>query len=505
MTVALALVTAWSLVSGSGAPLGSGSGAPAALTRPALADPVTGTWDGLYEPPGTIGGQPFALVLELQANGAVAGRLAVSEGNSELTGRFDAGGVRLSLRGTSAGGRPFELDLGVESEQLVGDLSYGSLRSPIVARRASAELLERDLRPPVLSLDRERPVTFTQVGLSDELGFAVDDRLFAFAEVNGAVGLAAAFVLERELRDVRSLGWEDLAGNVPASGETQYRWASISKPLTAVTAVRMAEAGPFDLERDVRTWVPEFPEKQGVVTPLAILGHLSGITHYSDAIRTWGEYERPHPFEDLILALDVFKESPLLAPPGTQYSYSTHAYSLLGAAMQRAGGERYAELVAKKVLVPLGMGATFPDFLSRAIPNRARGYQVVEGGVIDSGDDDISWKLPGGGWTSTVGDLGRFAAGLCGDDLLSQEQKTLLWTPRTTTAGEPTGYGLGFSISELDGRRYVSHGGAQRKSRTFMAILPDQGLAVVLMSNTEGMPLEGLAEELLRLLLARAN
>ena len=502
MTLALALLFASTCVSAPGAPWGRETGA---LALAPCADPVSGTWEGLYEPPGTVGGQPFALVLELRPDGAVGGRLAVREGSSEFAGRFDAPAARVSLRGETTEGRPLELALVVEGERLVGEALTQTLRTPIVAVRTSPEALERDLRPPTLALDRERPATFTLVGLPDELGFAVDDRLLAFARESSVVGISVGFVLAGELTDVRSLGWADLPADVPASGETQYRWASISKPLTAVTAVAMASEGQLDLERDVRTWVPEFPEKTGVVTPLAILGHLSGITHYRDAIRTWRTYQVPQPFEDRILALDIFKETPLIAPPGTRYSYSTHAYSVLGAAMQRAGEKRYEELVAERVLVPLGMRSTFPDFQSRSIPHRSRGYLVVEGGVVDAGDDDVSWKLPGGGWTSTVGDLGRFAAGLTREGWLTEAHKRLLWTPRTTSAGESTGYGLGFEVGALEGRRLVSHSGAQRKSRTYMALLPDDGLAVVVMCNTEGTQLQGLTEEFLRLILTLAR
>ncbi len=474
-----------------------GAPAPAQI---ALTDAVTGTWDGLYEPPGTVGGQPFALLLELASDAKVAGRLLTAEARYPLEGSFDATRGRLSLEGSAPDGDTLALDLAVETGRLSGEVARGSFRVPFEARRASQELLERDLVPPTLSLERERPATFTQVGLPDELGLAIDDLLLDFCRRNGVVGLSVSIVLDGTVADVRSLGWEDLERDVPASGDTQYRWASISKPLTAVTAVLMADTVAFDLERDVRAWVPEFPDKDATITPLSILCHQSGIVHYDGAIRSWQRYEVSFPFEDRIVALDIFKESPLRSPPGKDYGYSTHAYSLLGAAMQRAGGKRYEELVSALVLEPLGMRATFPDFKSREIPHRTQGYRPAEGGVKNAGDDDISWKLPGGGWTSTVGDMARFAAGLLGDELLSAEQKELLWTRRTTADAQATPVGLGFFIEELGGRRSVQHGGAQRKTSTFMNLLPEEGMAVVLMSNTERTDLSDLAPQLLRLL-----
>ena len=143
-----------------------------------------------------------------------------------------------------------------------------------------------------------------------------------------------------------------------------------------------------------------------------------------------------------------------------------------------------------------------PDDPAAPSPARTTGYRIcADGRVFDSGDSNVAWKLAGGGFQSTVSDLGRFGAGLCDEDFLDAAQRELLWTRQTTTAGEQTGYGLGFNVAREDGRLFVLHGGAQRRTRTFLLCAPDDGLAVALMCNTEGSNLQDLGKQILRILL----
>ena len=72
-------------------------------------------------------------------------------------------------------------------------------------------------------------------------------------------------------------------------------------------------------------------------------------------IKTEREYPDPHPFADVVTALDYFKESPLLFEPGTKYSYTTHGFMLLGAAAERAGKQRFADQVKKRIAEPCAM------------------------------------------------------------------------------------------------------------------------------------------------------
>lgn len=321
------------------------------------------------------------------------------------------------------------------------------------------------------------------------------------------VGLSMGIVRGGRVVETFHFGSEDREKAIPASDRTMYRWASISKPITAILAMQLAEREMLDLDADVRTLVPEFPEKPHRVTSRQLLCHQGGIVHYSngEVIRSFREYGREHPFEDVINALDYFRESPLVAEPGTKYSYTTHGYMLLGAVVERAGRQRFISQTHTRLITPLKLDSLQPDYEWRSIPNRATGYRRAANGEIRPVvSADVSWKLAGGGFISTVGDLAGFAAALARRDerLLKLDTFNAVWERQPTRDGNASTYGLGFSIGTVMGTELlqVGHSGSQQKARTQMLIAPDTGDAIVIMSNSEWANLGALARESLRTL-----
>jgi CubicO group peptidase (beta-lactamase class C family) len=281
---------------------------------------------------------------------------------------------------------------------------------------------------------------------------------------------------------------EDRATSTPVDPrKTLFRWASISKPLTAIVAMQLYEQERLDLDGDVRGWVPEFPDKGVVISPRQLLGHLGGIVHYRNGpvIRSLRNYAMPHPYEDVVVAMDTFKDSPLVNTPGEAFAYSTHGYILLSAVVQRAGGERFADQVDERIATPLGMETLQPDYQWVDIAHRATGYRKEGDEIVPSRNTDVSWKLGGGGFVSSVADLGAFAAGLLRGSLLGKDTQAIMWTQQITSDGETTGYGLGFGVGERKGRQTVSHSGAQEKTRTYMLLHPQEMSGVVVMTNSE--------------------
>ena len=224
------------------------------------------------------------------------------------------------------------------------------------------------------------------------------------------------------------------------------------------------------------------------ITTRQLLGHLGGIVHYHNGrvIPTIQEYDNPHPYESVILAIDTFKESPLVAEPGAEFNYSTHGYILASAVVERAGGKPFHQLVQERISQPLGLNTLRPDYQWQEIPNRAVGYRKRAQKVVPSTNTDVSWKLGGGGFISTVDDLAAFAAGLTDPEFMTPGLRKSLWTGQKTSSGSPTSYGLGFGVRTDDEERLViSHNGAQEKTRTIMLVFPEEKTAVVVMTNSE--------------------
>ena len=299
----------------------------------------------------------------------------------------------------------------------------------------------------------------------------------------GIPGLSVAVVVDHKLRWSNGYGLADVENYVPAKAMTAYRLGSISKPITAAAVMQLVERGKLDLDAPIQKYCPAFPAKQWPVTARLLLGHLSGVRHYKNDT----EFASTRHYNSVVEGLEMFKNDPLLFEPGTKYSYTTHGYAVLGCAIEGASGTRFEDFVRENVFKPAGMDRIRIDEVSDIIPNRAQGYYKSQSGELrNSGLADTSYKIPGGGFISTVEDLAKFAIAMQAGALVKKETLDQMWVQQKTRDGKATSYGLGWGVNERNGMKEVHHGGAQQRVSTFLYTIPEKGLAVVLMTNLEG-------------------
>jgi serine beta-lactamase-like protein LACTB, mitochondrial len=305
-------------------------------------------------------------------------------------------------------------------------------------------------------------------------------------------GLAAAVVQDGKVVWSGVFGLADLENRVPVTRRTVFRFASVSKPITAVAALRLVEDGRLALDQPARTLIPELPAALSAITVRHLLAHQSGIPHHQPPARDG----LPHHarVSDAFLARAA---EPLLFEPGARFGYSTHAYSLLGWVMEAASRRRFAEELRASVFVPARMTTARTDDLYEVIPHRAQGYFRSLGGELrNSQPMDPSDRVPGGGLCGTILDLAAFAAALQGDGLLPKPARARMWTPQRLADGSVTGYGLGWYVDESEGRLSVHHGGTQPRTSGILYLLPDESLAVAVLANLEQVDHRPLARRL---------
>src|SRR5436190_16838638 len=183
----------------------------------------------------------------------------------------------------------------------------------------------------------------------------------------------------------------------------------------------------------------------------------------------------------------MFKDDPLLFEPGTKYSDTTHGFAVLGCAVEGASGMSFENYVRENVFKPAGMATMRVDNVADIIPNRAQGYAKTKTGQLEnSGLADTSYKIPGGGFISTVEDLAKFAIAMQTGALLKKGTVDLMWISQKTRDGKVTEYGMGWGVHTRNGMKEVEHGGAQQRVSTYLYMIPEKGLSVVLMTNLEG-------------------
>lgn len=331
--------------------------------------------------------------------------------------------------------------------------------------------------------------------LPGDLRGQLDERVAKFLERSGAPGVSVAVGVDNELCFEKGYGLADVENQVAASAESVYRLASISKMLTGVAVLQLAEAGKLDLAKPIQSYVPGYPEKQAPITCDLLLKHQSGIRHYKGdlEIRSNKHYARVRD------SFDIFQDDPLLFDPGQRFSYTTYGFNVLGAAIEGASGEDYVSYVQKHVAEPSGMTTLEPDSPFAIIPHRAAGYRKQGKKLLNDFAVDVSNKIPGGGWCSTAGDLVRFAGALNTGKLLSSQTLETMWTARTTVNGDATNVGYGCFIDMVDDDRLISHSGGQPKVSTFLVFSPAKKVAVAVMCNLRESSPKPLALDLIEL------
>jgi CubicO group peptidase (beta-lactamase class C family) len=314
---------------------------------------------------------------------------------------------------------------------------------------------------------------------------------------NKAPSLSLAIVTGNQLSFSKGYGLADVENNVPARSDTAYRLASISKSITAVAVMQLVERGKLDLNTPINKYCAAYPEKQSLkdapgkqfsITVRQLLIHQSGVRHNKPE-----EVLSTKHYANLSEAVGSFAADPLVVEPGTKYSYTTPGYTLLGCAIESASGVSYIEYIRENILKPAGMTRTFVDDVYAIIPNRARGYRKTEKGeLINAPLHDTSIKIPGGGLVTAAEDLAKFAVAINTHKLVTAGTLAQMWTKPKTGDGKEQGYAMGFLINDQNGLLRVFNDGGQAGTRTYLYLLPKQGVAIALMTNLE----RGYCEEL---------
>lgn len=323
----------------------------------------------------------------------------------------------------------------------------------------------------------------------------VESLVDAFRAKAQAPAVSVALVFKDGTISTLARGWADLENEVAATPSTTFRLGSVSKPFTAVAAIRLAEMGKLDLDLPVENYVRLWKAKEWPVTVRQLLAHLGGVRHYREDL---SDFHSTRHYWSLSEALSAFAGDPLVHEPGTKYLYSSYGFNLAGAAVESASGMTYASAVRDLVLNPAGIETMREDDVYRVVPNRARGYRRNRNGTVENCSlADMSVKTPGGGWIATATDVAKFARVLMDGRLLRQDSMDAAFERQQLKGGGRTGYGLGFSLVRDKAPRAIGHSGGQQGATTYLLFCPEWKTAAVVLVNMEALDLRPLAEALL--------
>jgi len=310
-----------------------------------------------------------------------------------------------------------------------------------------------------------------------------------------------------------AFGLANLETGEPADRESKFRIGSVSKLFTADLAAILAEEGAVDLDADIRTYLPQFPDKGAPITLRQLLGHLGGVRHYDDKDYDFAQAGGPidwRVYPDAAAILAIFANDPLAAAPGEKYVYSTFGFTLAGLVIEAATGRDYFELVTEKILAPAGIRDIAVDDMFKLVPGRVQPYDSIDdyegllapeefGPVVNAAPLNSAYKIPAGGLTADADAIAYFGELHVAPGSFSEKTYAALFTSQKTNAGEETGVGLAWRVGTDDsGRRLFQHSGSQQGSRAHLAVYPDDKLVIAILSNLGSRPqdVDGLSKKI---------
>ena len=264
--------------------------------------------------------------------------------------------------------------------------------------------------------------------------------------------------------------------------KTQYRLGSITKTLTATIVMQLRDEGFFTLDDLLYRHLPGTPV--GGVTLRQLLGHVSGLQREPDG--RWWERAAGGDVDALLADLAFDK---LAGPPYQRFHYSNLAYGLLGAVLRRVTGESWADLVAKRVLDPLGMKRT----TYAPVEPYARGFVVdpLHGTLHEEPRLDAGAMAPAGQLWSTVTDMAKWAGFLADPAPAVLSRQTLDEMCAPVVISDPDswtgGHGLGPQLYRVGERVFAGHGGSMPGYVAQLAVHRPTRLGVIAFANAYGL------------------
>jgi CubicO group peptidase (beta-lactamase class C family) len=293
-------------------------------------------------------------------------------------------------------------------------------------------------------------------------------------------GLSLAIVRDGRVEKLQAYGFADLELKVPATPDTVFEIGSISKQFLSAALMTLVEQRKIGLTDPAARYLPDLPPAWREVTIRQLLTHTSGIPDFEE-ILGYGAYRNPTTGEQVLAAA---AGKPMDFPPGTQWHYSNTGYYLLGLIVEKITGEPHVAFVQQRILGPAGMTRTRSSEPNEVIPGRASGYYFESGRFENRDPIQPTAVGAAGDLVSTIGDLIKWNATLDAQSILGKDSYAQIWADQPLTDGSRSGYGFGWEVLPMHDHRAQSHSGGTAGFSSNILRLPDDHVAVIVLTNT---------------------
>jgi len=286
-------------------------------------------------------------------------------------------------------------------------------------------------------------------------------------------------------------GVADLVTAEPLTVNHAIYVASIGKTFTATIALQLCDEGRLHLEEPITNWLAaeitqRIPSSESI-TLRHLLNHTSGLIDYMNDDRSWRTVfvSDPHRQWSHSDVVPYLYGKPPRFEPGSGYHYSNSNYILLGLIIEKVTGQPLYTLIRKRILSPLGLQHTFNGNDSVSSENRAHGYIIRHGRIIDTYPWYSHYGLADSGIHSTPGELALLIHSLFNTEVILSESMRAEMMNVSKRGHPPSDYGMGIYVQRNPwgaGRTY-SHDGIDPGYQADMMYFPDLDLTIVLAAN----------------------
>lgn len=298
-------------------------------------------------------------------------------------------------------------------------------------------------------------------------------------------GLQVAVVKDGRIVFSESVGLANVEDPVAATPQTLFPLNSATKSFTGVAMMQLAEAGQVDLQAPISRYLDDLPEAWRAVRVRQLLAHTSGLPDILDAQGLLGGGSEQ-------AAWQAVTRVPAEAAAGTRFAYNQTNYVLLARIIARQSAMPYEAYVRQRQFAVAGMPrATFGDSYD-LIADAATIYSWLPRRTDAEGSAqrlshwfyDMSPGLwAGGGILTTADEVARWLVALTDGRLLSAAGARAMWTPEILADGSTGSWSAGWPVLQTTPQRRVAGMGGARSA---FIVYPDQGLAVVVLTNLVG-------------------
>lgn len=328
------------------------------------------------------------------------------------------------------------------------------------------------------------------------IGSLLHEMLADFVENEQFPGLAVGIVRDNQILFTGEYGTANLSTGDPLIRSTLFHQASVSKTFVATAIMQLVERGKVDLDSPITHYLPYFKMEDERFRNLSIrqlMNHTSGMPDEEDYAWDRPEYDE----QSLERYVKGVYRHKLLSEPGVNFAYSNIGYEILGDMIAKVSGMSFEEYMKNNILEPIGMRSS--SFLKLEIETHLAAPHVL--GTSNGYGGYVSDVFPYNRAHGPSSTLYTNAEDMCQYLLMHQNRGTAgngyqllqsgsydeMWKPHATTSygQENAQIGLGWFLGEYKGLRIISHSGWDTGFLSNLFLLPDENIAISIMTNCD--------------------